>query len=129
MTATSLARVALALAALAAMVPTGTARAAGFPDPLASPKSFASPPMEARPKFRWWWGSLPFDPNEVASEVDAFAQAGFGAAEAAFGDALGGGNGWGKRAARAVPVAALAASTASANAARAREVAVIRTAG
>jgi hypothetical protein len=63
-------------------------------DPLAQPRAFASPPNSQRPKFRWWWGDPPFDQKEFTAEVDAFSGAGFGGAEAAFGQALGGGTGW-----------------------------------
>src|SRR3954453_8208559 len=78
----------IALVAVAALAgPLASARA----DVLSA---FAHPPAQDRPKFRWWWGDLPFAPSEFASEVDGLANAGFGGAEAAFGEALGGGTGW-----------------------------------
>jgi hypothetical protein len=88
------------LAAVAALVlvalPAGAAEAAPpkLPDPLAHPRTFANPPLAARPKFRWWWGDPPFESKEFTGELHAFAKAGFGGAEAAFGEALGGGTGW-----------------------------------
>src|SRR4051812_1652518 len=71
---------------------------------------FAHPPTAVKPKFRWWWGDLPFAPPEFVSEVDGFASAGFGGAEAAFGAALGGGTGWANPDQRTALTAALQAA-------------------
>ena len=76
---------------------------------------FAHPPIAVKPKTRWWWGdTLPLVPGELASEVDGFAAAGFGGAEAAFGGALGGDTpAWGSAEQRAGLVAALQAAQAN----------------
>src|SRR3954454_23190273 len=59
---------------------------------------FAHPPNDYKPKTGWWWGDqAPLVPSEFTSEVNGFAAAGFGGAEAAFGGALGGGgDAWAK---------------------------------
>ncbi len=52
-------------------------------DPLHSAAAFHSPPVDFRPKFRWWWGS-PLDPKEISDEVNAMGDAGFRGGEIAF---------------------------------------------
>src|SRR3954447_18680857 len=84
-------KIAAAVAALALLMP---AAARALPDTVKQPRAFADPPVDTRPKFRWWWGDPPFDPKEMASEVDGFAAAGFGGAEIAFGETLSAGPGW-----------------------------------
>src|SRR3954466_16139614 len=76
---------------------------------------FAHPPTADKPKTRWWWGdALPLVPGEMASEVNAFAAAGFGGAEAAFGGALGGDTpAWGTPEQRTALAAALQAAQAN----------------
>jgi hypothetical protein len=76
---------AVAAATLLAAVPSadGARGRARLPDPLAHPEVFANPPMEVRPKTRWWWAT-PYDHKEFGAEVDAIAKAGFGGVEAAF---------------------------------------------
>lgn len=62
---------------------------AALPNPLAKPTAFADPPRKVRPKFRWWWGdwtgSTPLDQSALLEDVEAFARAGFGGFEVAFG--------------------------------------------
>ena len=45
--------------------------------------AFRDPPLSARPKIRWWWAA-PLDSKEIAAEVGAIADAGFGGAEITF---------------------------------------------
>jgi hypothetical protein len=70
-------------------------------EPLFDPAAFREPPMEFRPKMRWWWGS-PLEPEEVREELSAMADAGFGGAEIAFF-----GNAWANEAQRGALAAAL----------------------
>jgi hypothetical protein len=46
-------------------------------------RDFASPPRSTAPKFRWWWPNGQVSPAELAREVDAVADAGFGGLEVA----------------------------------------------
>src|SRR4051794_13976147 len=94
-----------ALVALLAFAP--VAYADGIP--------FAHPPAAYKPKTRWWWGdALPLVPGEMASEINGFAAAGFGGAEAAFGGALGGDTpAWGTPEQRTALAAALRAAQAN----------------
>jgi hypothetical protein len=54
---------------------------AGLPDDLV--KAFRKPGTATAAGFRWWWPEGLVDPDEIAREVDAVADAGFGALEVA----------------------------------------------
>ena len=54
---------------------------AGLPDDLV--KAFRRPTTQSAAGFRWWWPEGLVDPAEIAREVDAVADAGFGALEVA----------------------------------------------
>ncbi|EGY16826.1 hypothetical protein VD0002_g2789 [Verticillium dahliae] len=43
--------------------------------------AFQTPPMRARPMFRWWWPDGLVDPEEIRAEVLQMYDAGFGGAE------------------------------------------------
>ncbi len=73
----------IAVASAVLLVGSGVARADRSGHPIADPQAFADPPTEVRPKIRWWWAT-PYAAQEFVDEVDAFARAGFGGAEAAF---------------------------------------------
>ncbi|HEX3786320.1 MAG TPA: glycosyl hydrolase [Pseudonocardiaceae bacterium] len=45
------------------------------------PSAFTTPPASVAPKFRWWWPNAQVDPGEIANEVNAVADAGFGGLE------------------------------------------------
>ncbi|WP_460072332.1 glycosyl hydrolase [Streptomyces sp. YKOK-I1] len=72
-----------------AAVGSGSAAAAqaGAPEtahgPGPSADWFAAPGRGPRPRFRWWWPDGLVDADEIAREVDAIADAGFGGAEIA----------------------------------------------
>lgn len=76
-----------AAAAAAAALPVGRARAAVARAPeLAAAngpwqRSFAAPPREVAPRFRWWWPNGQVENAEIAREVDEVAGVGFGGLE------------------------------------------------
>ncbi|KFA60780.1 hypothetical protein S40285_06318 [Stachybotrys chlorohalonatus IBT 40285] len=43
--------------------------------------AFQTPPMRARPMFRWWWPDGLVDPEEIRTEIRQMYDAGFGGAE------------------------------------------------
>ena len=47
------------------------------------PAGFGAPPRSAAAKFRWWWPNGQVDLDQIAREVDAVADAGFGGLEVA----------------------------------------------
>ncbi|KUN76360.1 glycosyl hydrolase [Streptomyces griseoruber] len=78
----------LTAGAVAAVGPGPAAAAvAGVPETAHGPGPhadwFAHPVRGLRPRFRWWWPDGLVDPDEIAREVDAIADAGFGGAEIA----------------------------------------------
>lgn len=50
-------------------------------DPLSHPETFADPPNEVRPKWRWWWTGSYFSTEEARREIEAMIDAGFSGAE------------------------------------------------
>ncbi|TQM63688.1 glycosyl hydrolase [Humibacillus xanthopallidus] len=66
--------------------PAPAAAAAGTPDAAEAAgfaRSFRQPPTSYGARFRWWWPCGNVDPDEVAKEVDAAADAGFAGLEIA----------------------------------------------
>ena len=66
---------------LAATAMLGLADAPALAGPLED--GFRSPPMEARPRFRWWWPGDAVDDEELRREVKLMADTGFAGAEIA----------------------------------------------
>jgi hypothetical protein len=81
----------VAAGAAAGTVPTGIAAASsgsssapGDASPAAEgPGWFLEPDTSVRPKFRWWWPGGKVENSEIAAEVEAMADAGFGGFEIA----------------------------------------------
>ncbi|GHF35457.1 hypothetical protein FHX82_007048 [Amycolatopsis bartoniae] len=78
------------LQAAGAVVAAGTFGGTAFSSAVAAagngngvPAWFRNPALVARPKFRWWWPGALVDNTEIAAEVEAMADAGFGGFEIA----------------------------------------------
>jgi alpha-L-rhamnosidase/Glycosyl hydrolases family 2, sugar binding domain len=77
----------LSLAAAAGVVLGRPSAASAGPDPTAAGAgefvwpAFTRPPAATAPKFRWWWPNGQVDPDEIAREVDAVADAHCGGLE------------------------------------------------
>ncbi|WP_225993983.1 glycosyl hydrolase [Actinomadura rudentiformis] len=71
---------ALTLASALVSLPT-TVSASPSPLGLGFERGFAAPPLDARPKTRYWWPCAEIDPNSIDAEIKQIADRGFGSVE------------------------------------------------
>ncbi len=70
-----------AIAALLALAPAASLRAADVAATENLQRNFAAPPMEARPLVRWWWFGPAVTKPQLEKEMDTMKAGGFGGFE------------------------------------------------